>query len=87
MNPETPPISSSRNPSQVRRVFLSNNPTSGQDARLLLQASLKVKSHLLVIRRSAVGEQAKLLEIIDQVGDVCYHPPCQAQWRRADCFG
>ena len=52
------------------RSGLLNNPSSGQDAQLLLQAFLKIKSHILAIRR----EQAKLLETIDQVSTVFCHP-------------
>ena len=71
--------SSSWNVNRVRSGLL-NNPSSGQDARSLLQAFLKVKGHILVIRQLATGEQAKLLEIIDQVRDILGHPsatiPC-----------
>ena len=69
MNVEKSAISSSWNVSRVCSVFL-DSPLSGQGARSLLQAFLKTKNHVQVIRQLAAGEQAKLLEIIDQVSDV-----------------
>ena len=69
MSTEKSAISSSWNVSRVRSGLL-NNPSSGQDARPLLQAFLKLKSHISVIRQLAAGEQAKLLEIIDQVSAI-----------------
>ena len=74
MDADESTISSSWNVNRVRSLLL-NSPSSGQDARPLLQAFLKSKSHILVIRQLAVGEQTKLLEIIDQVGDAPFHPP------------
>ena len=68
MSTEKSAISSSWNVSRVRSGLL--NSSSGQDARPLLQAFLKLKSHILVIRQLAAGEQAKLLEIIDQVSAI-----------------
>ena len=62
-------ISSTWNVNRLRSGLL-NDPSSGQDTRPLLQAFLKLKSHILVIRQLAEGEQAKLLEIIDQVSAV-----------------
>jgi len=51
---------------KVRGVLL-NNPSSGHDTRQLLRAFLNGKSHIKIIRQLAAGEQANLLEIIDQV--------------------
>jgi len=61
-------ISSSWDVSRVRSESL--NSSSGQDARPLLQAFLKLKNHISVIRQLAIGEQAKLLEIIYQVSAI-----------------
>jgi hypothetical protein len=58
--------SSSWNVNMVRSGLL-NSDSSVQDTRPQLQAFLKLKSHILVVRQLATGEQAKLLEIIDQV--------------------
>ena len=69
MNAEKSAISSSWNVSRVRSGLL-NSPSSGQDTRALLQAFLKIKSHIQVIRQLATEEQAKLLEVIDQVSDL-----------------
>ena len=69
MNAEESAISSSWNVNRVRSGFL-DSPSSGQDARSLLQAFLKTKNRTQVIRQLTAGEQAKLLEIIDQVSDV-----------------
>ena len=66
MNAEESTISSSWNVNRVRSDLL-NGPPSGQDARPLLQAFQKIKSHILVIRQLAAGKQAKLLEIINQL--------------------
>lgn len=66
MNTEKSAISSSWNANRVRSGLL-NGLSSVQDTRPLLQGFLKLKSHILVIRQLAAGEQAKLLEIIDQV--------------------
>ena len=73
-NGGTSVISSSWDVNRVRSGLL-NNPSSGQDARLLLQAFLKTKNHIQVIRQLATGEQSKLLEIIDQVSDVTITRP------------
>ena len=74
MGTEKSAISSSWNVNRVRSGLL-NSPSSGQDTRPLLQAFLKLKSHILVIRQLAAGEQAKLLEIVDQVSAVAVTPP------------
>ena len=57
------------------RGALLNGPSPGQDIRPQLQTFLKLKTRTQVIRQLAAGEQAKLLEIIDQVSIRCYHPP------------
>jgi len=49
------------------RSGLLNNPSSEQDTRQLLRAFLNGKDHINIIQQLVAGEQAKLLEIIDQV--------------------
>ena len=57
------------------RSRLLNSPSPGQDTRPLLLAFLRGKGHIQVIRQLVAGEQAKLLEIIDQVSTGRrYHP-------------
>ena len=57
------------------RTRLLNSPSPGQDTRPLLRTFLNGKGHIQVIRQLVAGEQAKLLEIIDQVSTGRrYHP-------------
>jgi len=74
MSTEKSAASSSWNANRVRSRLL-NNPSSGQDTRPQLQAFLKFKSHILVVRQLAAGEQAKLLEVIDEVSFVVKRVP------------
>ena len=73
MSTEKPATSSSWDANRIRSRLL-NNP-SGQDTRPQLQAFLKLKGHILVVRQLAAGEQAKLLEIIDEVSVVIKRLP------------
>ena len=66
MDNDSPAISSSWDVNRMRSGLL-NSPPSRMDTRPLLQAFLKLKGRILLIRRFAVGTQAKLLEMIDQV--------------------
>ena len=66
MSTEKSAVSSSWNANRVRS-WLLNNPSSGQDTRPQLHAFLKFKSHIPVVRQLTAGEQAKLLEVIDEV--------------------
>ena len=66
MDSDRPAISSSWDVNRMRSGLL-NSPPSRMDTRPLLQAFLKLKGRILLIRRFAVGTQAKLLEMIDQV--------------------
>jgi len=74
MSTEKSTVPSSWNANGLRSRLL-NNPSSGQDTRPQLQAFLKLKSHILVVRQLAAAEQAKLLEIIDQVSVVLKRVP------------
>jgi len=56
------------------RSGLLSSPPSGQDTRQLLRELLNDKSHIKIIRQLVAGEQAKLLEIIDQVSAGRCHP-------------
>ena len=76
---ETSAAPSSWDVNKVRSVLL-NNPSSGQDTWQLLRAFLNGKGHIKIIRQLVAGEQAKLLEIVDQVSTGHCHPP---RWRSA----
>jgi len=76
---ETSAAPSSWDVNKVRSGLL-NNPSSGQDTRQLLRAFLNGKGHIKIIRQLVAGEQAKLLEIVDQVSMGHCHPP---RWRSA----
>ena len=74
MNVDKSTTSSSWNASRIRSRLL-NSLSSGQDARPRLQAFLEIKNPIQVIRQLSAGEQAKLLELIDQVSDILIARP------------
>lgn len=66
MRPEKSVTPSAWDVNRVRSGLLNSHST-GQDARSLLRAFLNGKGHIQVIRQLTAEEQARLLEIIDQV--------------------